>query len=272
MHVELTLIGMGTGHPDHMTRQGVLALQAADLVLLPRKGEEKAALAAVRLQICEQWLSGTGVRLAWFDMPERQPAQALVDYRLAVQRWHDAIANAWYEALCRHLSGGGRVAMLVWGDPSLYDSTLRIAERLSQRISLRTRVVPGITALQALTAAHAVALNEINEPVFITTGRWLRDHGWPQQADTVAVMLDGQASFLNLPPDGITIWWGAYLGMAHELLAHGSLADVGPVIAMQRQQARARHGWIMDTYLMRRTRAQPVDTRPIGPSEKTWNS
>jgi precorrin-6A synthase len=44
MHVELTLIGMGTGHPDHMTRQGVLALQAADLVLLPRKGEEKAAL------------------------------------------------------------------------------------------------------------------------------------------------------------------------------------------------------------------------------------
>jgi precorrin-6A synthase len=272
MHVELTLIGMGTGHPDHMTRQGVLALQAADLVLLPRKGEEKAALATVRQQICEQWLSGSATQLAWFDMPERQAAQALPDYRLVVQRWHDAIADAWHEALCRHLPSGGRVAMLVWGDPSLYDSTLRIAQRLSQRLSLRTRVIPGITALQALTAAHAVALNEINEPVFITTGRWLRDHGWPQQADTVAVMLDGQASFLTLPAQDITIWWGAYLGMPHELLVHGSLADVGPAIALQRQQARARHGWIMDTYLMRRARANLCDPRPIEPQEKTWSS
>ncbi len=271
MHVELTLIGMGTGCPDHLTRQGVLALQEADLVLLPRKGEEKAALAAVRQQICEQWLRGTGGRLAWFDMPERQPAQALVDYRLAVQRWHDAIADVWHTSLRQHLPTGGRVAMLVWGDPSLYDSTLRIAERLSQRISLRTRVVPGITALQALTAAHAVALNEIHAPIFITTGRWLRDHGWPRQADTVAVMLDGQASFLTLPPDGITIWWGAYLGMPQELLAHGPLADVGPVIAAQRRRARAQHGWIMDTYLLRRAPTHSHDARPAGLQEATWN-
>ena len=69
-------------------------------------------------------------------------------------------------------------------------------------------VVPGITALQALTAAHAIALNEINAPVTITTGRTLRDHGWPQNANTIAVMLDGDCAFQHLAPEGVTIWWG----------------------------------------------------------------
>ena len=35
--IELSLVGMGTGNPDHITRQGVAALNAADLVLLPHK-------------------------------------------------------------------------------------------------------------------------------------------------------------------------------------------------------------------------------------------
>ncbi|WP_304614967.1 SAM-dependent methyltransferase, partial [Paracoccus sp. (in: a-proteobacteria)] len=36
--IDLVLIGAGTGHPDHLTLQGVRALQEADLVLIPRKG------------------------------------------------------------------------------------------------------------------------------------------------------------------------------------------------------------------------------------------
>ena len=38
------------------------------------------------------------------------------------------------------------------------------------------------------------------------------------------------------------------------VLVSGALADVAPRILQQRQSARAAHGWIMDTYLLRKQR------------------
>jgi len=37
----LSLIGIGTGNPDHLTAEAAAALNGADLILLPRKGEDK---------------------------------------------------------------------------------------------------------------------------------------------------------------------------------------------------------------------------------------
>ncbi|TSE28383.1 CobF: precorrin-6A synthase (deacetylating) [Tepidimonas thermarum] len=250
MKIHLSLIGMGAGHPDHITRQGMAALQRAQLVLVPHKGAEKADLAELRLELCRQLLPPGNAVVAPFDMPVREGAD--IDYLGAVDRWHDAIAQIWLDTIARHLPGGGAVALLVWGDPSLYDSSLRIAQRLAQRVQLTTTVVPGITALQALTAAHAIPLNDLNAPVLITTGRQLRERGWPAGADTVAVLLDGQCSFQTLAPEGLHIWWGAFLGMPHQLCISGPLAAVSETILRERAQARARHGWIMDTYLLKR--------------------
>ena len=253
MKLELCLVGMGTGNPDHVTRQGVKALNAADLILVPRKGDNKADLAELRLQLCKELLSNPATQVAPFDMPARDTQDP--DYPGAVQRWHDAIAQVWLATIRARLPQGGRVALLVWGDPSLYDSTLRIADRLKQQLPLTVSVVPGISALHALTAAHAIALNDINAPVTITTGRQLRDHGWPPSADTVAVMLDGHCAFQHLPPNNIAIWWGAYLGMPQQLCIAGPLADVSTHIQAERKAARDAHGWIMDIYLMRRDQA-----------------
>ena len=252
MKVHLSLIGMGAGHPDHITLQGVAALRRAQLVLVPRKGADKADLADLRLSLCRELLPPGAAVLAPFDMPVRQGGET--DYLGAVDRWHDAIAQVWLDTIARHLPEGGAVALLVWGDPSLYDSTLRIAQRLAPRVDLSVTVVPGITALQALTAAHAIPLNEINAPVLITTGRRLRAQGWPASAETVAVLLDGQGSFQHLDPMGLHIWWGAFLGMPHQLCISGPLAEVSATIVREREQARARHGWLMDTYLLRRAR------------------
>lgn len=256
MLIDLTLVGIGTGHPDHLTRQGIAALNAADLILVPRKGESKADLATLRQDLCAAVLTNPHTRIVPFDMPPRDGGP---DYAGAVDRWHDAVAQAWAAGIAAHLPRGGRLALLVWGDPSLYDSTLRIAERLKKSgHNLRCTVVPGITALQALTAAHAIPLNELNAPVTITTGRRLREEGWPSSADTVAVMLDGACAFAHLAGTdaghAITIWWGAYLGMPNQLLASGPLVDVAEGIVRQRTAARQAHGWIMDTYLLRRTR------------------
>ena len=66
-------------------------------------------------------------------------------------------------------------------------------------------------------------------------------------------MLDGTQAFTKLDDDNLEIFWGAYLGMEHEILLSGRLADIKDEIAVVRQQARERHGWIMDTYLLRKS-------------------
>lgn len=249
--IELTLIGIGTGNPDHVTGQAVRAMNAADLILIPLKGADKSDLAGLRRAICAQHLVNPATQVVEFALPVRDAANP--SYRAGVDDWHDAIADAW-EGQIRAVLGdrGGRVALLVWGDPSLYDSTLRIADRLAGRMDLRTRVIPGITAIQALCAAHAIPLNDIGAPVVITTGRQLRQAGWPCGADTVVVMLDGDCAFRGLPPEGIHIWWGACVGMQEEVLRAGPLAQVADEIVATRAALRADHGWVMDIYLMRR--------------------
>ena len=243
--ITLSLIGIGTGNPDHLTAQAVRALNAADLILLPRKGEDKSDLADIRRQILSQVLTGA-VPVAEYDVPKRADQ---ADYLGAVNDWHDAIARTWADSIASHLPGGGKVALMVWGDPSLYDSTLRIAARLPD---LTVKVIPGITSLQALTAAHSIPLNTLAAPVTITTGRQLRDHGWPAGAVTLAVMLDKGGAFTCLDPKDVTIWWGAYVGMPEECLIRGPLADVSAEILATRALLRTEHGWIMDIYLLRR--------------------
>ncbi|HWU03701.1 MAG TPA: precorrin-6A synthase (deacetylating) [Novosphingobium sp.] len=247
--IELNLIGIGTGNPDHLTGEAVRAMNAADLILLPRKGSAKGDLVDVRRDICARLLQRP-VRLVEFDMPQRDDRP---DYAGAVHDWHEAIAAIWREQIERHLPQGGKLALLVWGDPSLYDSTLRIAARLQAGgMAMRVQVVPGITSIQALTAAHAIPLNRLAGAVTITTGRALRQTGWPLGADTVVVMLDSGCAFEAIDPAGVSIWWGAYLGMAQQALVQGPLVQAAPRIAALRAALRERHGWIMDVYLMRK--------------------
>ncbi|MCU0904366.1 MAG: precorrin-6A synthase (deacetylating) [Tabrizicola sp.] len=241
----LWLIGIGTGNPDHVTGQAIKALNAADLILIPRKGTAKSDLAEVRELILSHVLTNP-VPVAHYDVPQRADQD---DYLGAVNDWHDAIARAWADTIAAHRPGAANVALMVWGDPSLYDSTLRIAARLA---GVSVKVIPGITSLQALTAAHAIPLNTLAAPVTITTGRQLRDHGWPDGATTLAVMLDKGGAFTTLDPAGTDIWWGAYVGMPEETLIQGPLAKVSDEILATRARLRAEHGWIMDIYLLRR--------------------
>ncbi|MGE4480426.1 precorrin-6A synthase (deacetylating) [Acidocella sp.] len=249
MTARLCLIGMGTGNPEHLTLEAVTAIKTADVILIPRKGEDKAELAELRQRICADILGDDTARLVEFDVPARDTANP--DYHAGVEEWHDAIASCWKQILDRDMPRGGVAALLVWGDPSLYDSTLRIAARLE----LPVRVVPGITSIQALTAAHAMVLNEIGAPFLVTTGRRLREEGWPQGVETLVVMLDGGCAFQTLPPEGVEIWWGAYLGMREQMVFAGPLAVTGPEIVQARAQARAARGWLMDIYILRRPHA-----------------
>jgi precorrin-6A synthase len=242
--ITLSLIGIGTGNPDHVTGEAIRELNAADLILIPRKGSAKSDLAEVRELILSRVLTRP-VPVAGYDVPTRADQD---DYLGAVNDWHDAVARVWADTIAAH-PGAGSVALMVWGDPSLYDSTLRIAARLAD---VAVKVIPGITSLQALTAAHAIPLNTLAAPVTITTGRNLRDHGWPEGATTLAVMLDKGGAFTAIDPTDTHIWWGAYVGMPEETLIHGPLGEVAEEILATRARLRAEHGWIMDIYLLRR--------------------
>jgi precorrin-6A synthase len=245
----LSLIGIGCGDPEQLTLAAIRAINAAGVILIPRKGEEKSELADLRRTICTDVLRNDRTRVIEFDLPPRDAGGE--HYRKGVDEWHDVVAKTWSREIASHLGSDVRVALLIWGDPSLYDSSLRIASRLQPTPSIE--VVPGITSIQSLCAAHALPLNEIGEPFLVTTGRRLRECGWPSGVSTVVVMLDGATAFETLESKGLHIWWGAYLGMSDQILISGDLADAGPRIAAARSRARERHGWIMDSYILKRT-------------------
>ena len=212
---------------------------------ISRKVAGKADLAELRREICDRYLENPATRIVAFDMPVRDTEGG---YREGVDAWHREIA-ARYRALIE--PEDGRVAVLVWGDPSLYDSTLRILDLLEDAgLAFARRIVPGITSLQVLAARHGVALNTVGGPVHVTTGRRLREA--VPDADSIAVLLDGGCAFREIDPEGVTIYWGAYLGLPNEVVIAGPLAEVGERIAEVRAAARAEAGWIMDTYLLRK--------------------
>jgi precorrin-6A synthase len=238
------VIGIGAGDPDYLTAQAVDALNDTQVFFAMDKGSNKGDLVELRRQICERFIREPGYRFVELPDPPRSKDG---DYRQAVADWHAARAQVWADAIRNELEPGGIGAFLAWGDPSLYDSTLRILDTVATHVDIDYDVIPGITAIQALTARHRIPLNDVGEPVLVTTGRQLRDTGLSGSA---VVMLDGDCSFLQCPPE-TRIWWGAYLGTPDELLVSGTIGDVGAGIAELRADARARHGWIMDTYLLR---------------------
>lgn len=248
----ILVIGIGPGSPDHVTSQAIAALNRVDVFFIPDKGEEKATLRHVREALCRRFIPDRVSRFAEVRIPPREAAPT--DYKATVADWHAALADAYAEAFARELPPGACGGLLVWGDPAFYDSTLRILERLRARDhgAFDYEVIPGISSVQVLAARHRIALNRIGEPVLITTGRKLAA-GFPKDADSVVVMLDGADTYSRIPRAGLDIYWGAYLGMPEEILMAGPLAEVADAIAEVRAEARARHGWIMDIYLLRRS-------------------
>jgi precorrin-6A synthase len=245
---KLSIIGIGAGNPDHITVQATKALGTVDVVFMIGKGDDKAELGELRRELCRRY-GKTPHRIVEVQDPERD--RSPTDYSEAVREWHAKRADIYARMIREELSAEQHGAFLVWGDPSLYDSTLRIVDQVAamKTVTFELSIIPGITSVQALAAAHKIALNRIGGPVHITTGRKLAD-GMP--GDDVVVMLDGDCAFNTVKDGNTEIYWGAYVGTPDEILVSGPLRERGPEIEKRRAEARARHGWIMDTYLLRK--------------------
>lgn len=236
MRVRILGVGMG---PQHVTPEVAEALRGCDYVLAADKGDRDGLLAARRAVAAL-----AGVEVVALPDPDRDRDDP-ADYPGAVQAWHRARV-AVYEQVLRER--GGTAAFLVWGDPSLYDSTIRVVEQLASRLPLEYDVLPGISAPQLLAARHRIVLHPVGRPVHVTTARRLREAVDGGQTNVV-VMLGGSPDLDGL--EDWSIWWGANLGTASEALVRGRVGDVLADLSATRERARTDAGWVMDVYLLR---------------------
>ena len=253
----VSLVGIGAGDPAHLTVEAVEALRGAAFALVTVK-REGDPLADARRAILETYAPDVPV-VEVLD-PERDRSDSATvttsGYEHVVVDWHEARAAAWEAALTdgwaahgtAHL---GTAALLVWGDPAFYDSTIRVVEKVLARgaLDFDWDVLPGISALQLLAARHRIVLHDVGQPITVTTARRL-DEAVASGADNVLVMLTARLDLTGL--DDWRVWWGANLGTESETLVAGRVAEVRDELDRARAATRATAGWVMDVYLLRR--------------------
>jgi precorrin-6A synthase len=247
------VIGIGAGDPEHLTLQAVAALNRVDVFFTIEKGEVTGELAQLRTTLLERHVTRPYRRVVARD-PERDRSAGTEQYAAAVANWQERREALYSRMIADELDDGACGAFLVWGDPALYDGTLRMLERLRERgpVAFEVVSVPGISSVQALAAAHRVALNRVGRPFLVTTGRRLAAEGFPPGVDDAVVMLDAAGAFAGLTDPNVEIYWGAYVGTPDEVLVRGDLQQVKGEIVRLRAELRERKGWLMDTYLLRR--------------------
>jgi precorrin-6A synthase len=253
--IQALVIGIGSGNPDHLTREAVAALNQVDMFLMADKGAAKHDLISLRTELCRRLITHDHYRFVEVPDPERGPDRErdATDYQAGVAAWHDARAQQYAEIINAEVGDGETIGFLVWGDPAFYDSTIRIVKSITDLgVDLDLTVIPGISSIQLLAARHKIILNRIGQPVHVTTGRRLLDEYSPILGDVV-VMLDGELACGGLVKrfGDLSIYWGAQLGLPDEVLISGRLSEVIQEIRAKRAVVREARGWVMDTYLLR---------------------
>ena len=245
--MKVWILGVGMG-PQHVTAEVADALRSTDYVVAAEKDDDDGLL-AVRGAIVDTYAPSIPIVAVADPARDRSPGLTGPGYARAVADWHAARAQRYADVL---RARGGTAAFLVWGDPALYDSNVRIVEQVKALgVELDYHVLPGISAPQLLAARHRIVLHPVGRPVHITTGRRLAEAVDDGQ-DNIVAMLNSELADLTGLADW-TIWWGANLGAAGERLVSGRVGDVVDEIVAARSAAKADAGWVMDIFLVRRT-------------------
>lgn len=251
---EIYAIGIGAGNIEQLTLEAITALNKVDYFLVPDKGEIKSELVDFRKRACQRFIDANH-DYEFITVPDPQRGddaqRDAQEYLAGVKSWHQRRTEN-YVAIINDTPADAVIGFLVWGDPAFYDSTLRIIAEITKFIPAEVKVIPGISAVQLLAAAHKIPLNRVGSAIHITTGRRLAAEYHPSLGDVV-VMLDGHLAcqeLISQYPE-LYLYWGAYLGADNEVLHQGKLIDVLPEIVELRAELKQKHGWVMDTYLLR---------------------
>lgn len=251
MSKRFRVIGIGLGHPGHLTLDAVRALGTVDVFLVWREDESRTGLAAARDRILDELLPAAHAhRVVEVTHPtgragrEGNPA--------AYGPWGGWRVDACAEVLATLAPHEATIGFPVWGDPTLSDETIGVVAALAERFEAEVDVVPGVGAPQLLAARHGISLNPTGGPVHLTSGPRIVAEYDPALGDVV-VLLDDRLRCLELAPlhPDLQIYWGAHLGTTDEVLVSGRLADVVDELRAARARAHEARGWVVDAYLLR---------------------
>jgi precorrin-6A synthase len=144
----ILIIGIGPGDPEYMTIQAVNALNRVDVFFMLDKGASKQKLISLRHEICRLYIKGRDYRFVDAASPEWE--RATQDYRATIDGLNQDKQALFERLIADGMADGECGAFLVWGDPALYDSTIRIVEAIATAQDVEYEVIPGISAVQAL--------------------------------------------------------------------------------------------------------------------------
>ena len=189
----------------------------------------------------------------WSSPIRPAPWREAPDYAAAVRRWREQRVELWGAAIGEHLAGGETGALPRLGRPF----AVRVDARCSRRswradAAARARGHPwrqrrstrSPRAIASRSTASAGRADHTGAPARRRPARGRRRRRRDARR---------RPTFATLPPEGIDIYWGAFLGTGDEILISGRLCDTAQEIARVRAEAKARKGWMFDTYLLRRT-------------------
>lgn len=255
---KIYLIGIGPGDPDYLTVQAINTIKKVNVFFLLEKEGGKEELIKIREEILIRYLTEGTYRIVTAKIPERKKGGKTYEvYKEKVKTWRQQKAEIITTLIKNEMKEGEIGAFLVWGDPALYDGHLEILQHILKEgiINFEYEVIPGISSIQLLAARHKIPLNRIGETIVITTARHLKEYQ-PEEIKNMAVVLDSHCTFQRLQDEDIDIYWGGYLGSKDEILISGKLKDVIRDIKKIIKEAKNKKGWLMDTYILRRSEGE----------------
>lgn len=251
---KIYLIGIGTGNPEHLTIQAIDTFKKVNVFfILEKESEKNEDLVKLRKEILQRYLPDRKYRLITVKIPERKKGgRELEVYKERVASWRKQKAEIISNLIKQEIGDGETGAILIWGDPALYDGHIEILYHIleSGMAEFEFEVIPGITSIQVLAARHKIPLNAIGESIYITTSRGLREVAAEDIKNTI-VLLDNYLTYKNFRDTSLHIYWGCYLGTEKEVLISGPLKDVVDEIVQKRTELKKQNGWIMETYILR---------------------
>jgi len=256
---KIYLIGIGTGNPDYLTVQAINTMRKIDVFfLLEKEGEGCKDFLKMRKKVLERYLESGKYRIVVAKIPKRKKGGK--SYDAEVKAWRQKKAEIITELIKDKIKDGESGALLIWGDPSLYDGHLEILQYILKKgaANFEYEVIPGITSIQVLAAKHKIPLNRIGETIMIATGRRLKEYS-PSEIKNTVVLLDSYSTFRHFKDTDIDIYWGGYLGTEDEILLSGKLRDIIEDLKKTRSEAKREKGWLMDTYILRRPEGSKIN-------------
>ncbi len=148
-------VSVGPGDPEHITLKAIRAIEACDIIAVPRTHRENS----LALDIVGKAVDIKDKEILYLDFAMSRASEENT-------KKHDLAA----EKIEKYLNAGSTVAMLSIGDISLFSTFSYIHERLKDRYECV--IIPGVNSFSACAAAAGVSLTQADKPLTIIPGSY----------------------------------------------------------------------------------------------------